>query len=110
MILVIAEQRDGVVNRASWEAIAAAQALGDTVKVVLLGSALDAPAAELATAAADEVIVVEHAALDSYTADGWVLALAGLVGAEKSSLVVFPHTYQTRDFPPRWRRDSDARS
>jgi electron transfer flavoprotein alpha subunit len=100
MILVIAEQRDGVVNRASWEAIAAAQALGDTVKVVLLGSALDAPAAELATAAADEVIVVEHAALDSYTADGWVLALAGLVGAEKPSLVVFPHTYQTRDFSP----------
>jgi electron transfer flavoprotein alpha subunit len=100
MILVIAEQRDGTVNRASWEAIAAAQALGETVKVVVLGSALDAPAAELATAAADEVLVVDDAALASYTADGWVLALAALVAKETPNLVVFPHTYQTRDFSP----------
>ena len=39
MILVIAEQREGTLNRASWEAIAAAQAAGGPVKVAVAGSA-----------------------------------------------------------------------
>ena len=39
MILVIAEQRDGRLNRATWETIAAAQALAGSlpIKVALLG-------------------------------------------------------------------------
>ena len=63
MILVVAEQRDGTLNRASWEAIAAGQQAGAPVKVAILGSGVDAVAAELATAAVDEVILVDHAAL-----------------------------------------------
>ena len=42
MILVVAEQRDGKLNRASWEAIAAAQQAGDQVKVVILGAGIEA--------------------------------------------------------------------
>jgi electron transfer flavoprotein alpha subunit len=40
MILVVAEQRGGRLNRASWEIIAAAQQLaaGDTIAVVLPGA------------------------------------------------------------------------
>ena len=38
MILVIAEQRDGKLNRASWETIAAAQQAGVPVKIVVPGS------------------------------------------------------------------------
>jgi electron transfer flavoprotein alpha subunit len=100
MVLVIAEQRGGKLNRATWEAIAAAQQAGGPVKAVLLGSGLDAPAAELAAADLAEVIVVESAALEEYTADGYVAALAGLVEQESPSLVFLPHTYQTRDFAP----------
>jgi electron transfer flavoprotein alpha subunit len=100
MILVIAEQRDGTVNRASWEAIAAAQSLGGPLKIAVLGGGLDGVAAEFGTAAADEVLVVDDAALASYTADGCVLALAALVAKETPNLVVFPHTYQARDFAP----------
>ncbi len=39
MILVVAEQQDGVLNRASWEAVAAAQQMGAPVKIVLPGAA-----------------------------------------------------------------------
>ena len=45
MILVVAEQRGGVLNRATWEALTAAQALGRlassgaTLRVVLVGAA-----------------------------------------------------------------------
>jgi electron transfer flavoprotein alpha subunit len=100
MVLVVAEQRDGVLSRTSWEAIAAAQQVGAPVKVAILGSGVDAAAAELATAAVDEVTVVDHAALAGYTADGHVLALSALLSQEQPTLVFFPHTYQTRDFAP----------
>ena len=101
MILVIAEQRDGALNRASWEAIAAAQQAGDQVKVVVAGSGVGAAAQELASADVAEVIALEHDALAMYTSDGFVAALEALIGAEQPSLVVFAHTYQTRDFAPK---------
>ncbi len=46
------------------------------------------------------MIVVESPALEEYTADGYVVALAGLIEQESPSLVFLPHTYQTRDFAP----------
>jgi electron transfer flavoprotein alpha subunit len=100
-ILVVAEQKDGALNRASWEAIAAAQQVGGPLTIVVLGADAAAAAAELAAAEAAEVVALEHDALGRYTPDGYVQALAALVGEQKPSHVVFPHTYQTRDFAPR---------
>jgi len=100
MVLVVAEQRGGTLNRATWETIAAAQHAGAPVKVVLLGSGLDAPAAELGAADVAEVIAADSPALAEYTADGYVAALAGLIEQESPALVFLPHTYQTRDFAP----------
>ena len=100
MILVIAEHRDGKLNRATLETIAAAQGSGGPVKIAVLGSGVDAIAKEVATADASEIIVIDHPALKDYTADGFVLALADLIAAEKPERVFLPHTYQTRDFAP----------
>jgi len=100
VILVIAEHRDGKLNRATLETIAAAQGSGGPVKVAVLGSGVDAIAKEVATADASEIIVVDDPALKDYTADGFVLALADLIAAEKPERVFLPHTYQTRDFAP----------
>ena len=100
MLLVVGEQRGGRLNRATWEAVAAAQQLGDSLKVALSGVGSDAAAAEIAAAEVAEVIVLEAAALAEYTADGYILALAAIVEQEKPSSVFFPHTYQTRDFAP----------
>jgi electron transfer flavoprotein alpha subunit len=100
MLLVIAEQREGRLNRATWEAVAAAQQAGGPVKVAVLGSGLDAPASELSAADLAEVIILDSPALAEYTADGYVAALTGLVAQESPSLVFLPHTYQTRDFAP----------
>jgi electron transfer flavoprotein alpha subunit len=99
-VLVIAEQREGRLNRATWEAIAAAQQLGGAVRVVVIGAGVDAVAGEVAAAQVEEVIAVDAAALAEYTADGFVLALAALIGEEQPDLVCLPHTYQTRDFAP----------
>jgi electron transfer flavoprotein alpha subunit len=99
-MLVIAEQRGGVVNRASWETVAAAQQVGGDVAIALLGASIDNAAAELAAAESAGVIVVDDPALGSYTADGYVQGVERLLAAEGPTHVFFPHTYQTRDFAP----------
>jgi electron transfer flavoprotein alpha subunit len=102
VILVIAEQRDRRLNRASWEAIAAAQQLSADAPVVvgLAGADVATLAAELAAADVKEVVTVADPALASYTADGWVQAHAAMIAALSPAWVVLPHTYQTRDFAP----------
>jgi len=100
MILVIAEQRDGKLNRASWEPIVAAQQAGMPVKVVVPGHDVAGPAAELAEASVSEVIRLEHPALAAYTADAYTAALAALIQAEAPTHVFLTHTYQARDFVP----------
>ena len=104
MILVIAEQRGGVLNRATWEAIVAAQQLATRmniaeIRVVLAGDAADA-AQELARAGIGDILTVSDPALTSYTPDGFVTALAQVVEAQAPRFVVLSHTYQTRDFVP----------
>jgi electron transfer flavoprotein alpha subunit len=103
MILVIAEQRDGVLNRASWEPIAAAQQAGAPVKVLVLGGSAHAgnAAKELAAAKVDEVLAAGHDLLEAYTADGFTKAIADVVNAEQPARVWLSHTYQTRDFAPK---------
>ena len=103
MILVIAEQKDGQLNRASWETIAAAQQLSGgsiPVTVAVAGQGATMVAAELAQAAVARVLTVEDAALASYTPDAFVQALQQVVEQTSPAYVLLPHTYQTRDFSP----------
>lgn len=100
MTLVIAEQRGGVLNPATWETLAAAQQMNAPVTVAVVGARVQDAAAELAAAEVAEVLAVEHAALEPYTPDGFVAALAQLVETTGPERVLFPHTYQTRDHAP----------
>jgi electron transfer flavoprotein alpha subunit len=102
VILVIAEQRDGKLNRATWESIAAAQQLAGVmpVKVAVLGAATGGVAHELASAAVAEVLVAEHPALEPYTPDAYASAARTLIESAAPTYVLLPHTYQTRDFAP----------
>lgn len=104
-ILVIMELRQGKWNNASFETLAAAQqiaaALSGTVSAVVIGKGLDTFAIELAVKNVTEVLQIEHELLDSYTADGYCVALKQVVESAKPDLVLFPHTYQVRDFAPK---------
>jgi electron transfer flavoprotein alpha subunit len=105
LILVVAEQREGKLNRASFETLAAAQAIakqtGWAVEVVLPGAGIAAQAQELAGKTSGRVWALEGAALAAYTSDAYVHALKAFVGEKQPKLVLFPHTYQVRDFAPR---------
>ncbi|MDA1097235.1 MAG: electron transfer flavoprotein subunit alpha/FixB family protein [Chloroflexi bacterium] len=102
MILVVAEQREGKLNRATWETIAAAQALagGMPIKVVVIGGTTGDVPTDLASADVAEILVAEHESLEPYTPDGFAMALQGIVEQAAPAFVVLPHTYQTRDFAP----------
>jgi electron transfer flavoprotein alpha subunit len=106
MILVVAEKGAGKLNRASWEAIAAAQQLArdaaglGPVAVAIAGHDLGGVAGELATAEIDRVIAADDEALGTYTPDAFVQAIGGIVEQSAPQYVLFPHTYQTRDYVP----------
>lgn len=104
-ILVIAEQRQGKWNNTSLETLAAAQqmasALSWTVSALVIGKGVGALATELAAKNVAEVLQVEHDLLESYTPDGYTVALKQVIESAKPELVLFPHTYQVRDFAPK---------
>jgi electron transfer flavoprotein alpha subunit len=101
MILVVAEQRAGGLNRASWEAVACAQQLagGEPLAVLVPGGG-DA-AKQLADAGVGDVLAVEDAALAAYTPDVYVAVVAGAIAQTSPRAVVMAHTYQARDYAPR---------
>ena len=104
-ILAVMEQRGGSWNRMSFETLAAAQQfaqeLNTTASAAVLGDAVDPLAAELAAKQLEKVYAVEHELLKDYTPEGYSLALRQLIEQVKPTLVLFPHTYQVRDFLPK---------
>jgi len=100
MILVVAEIQAERLNAASLEAIAAARAIGGPVTVVALGADPSAALASLGRADGFSLVALEHEALTTYTADGFVGALAPFVTELAPDWVVIPHTYQARDYVP----------
>jgi electron transfer flavoprotein alpha subunit len=103
-ILVVTEQRQGKWNNASFETLLAAQqiagAASGTISAVVIGKGVPALAEEVASKNVAEVLLVEHDLLENYTSDGYCAALKQVVEQAKPDLVLFPHTYQVRDFAP----------
>src|SRR5277367_796047 len=100
-ILVITEQHGGSWNKMSLETLAAGQQIGGNVSAAVIGDGVDALAKELAGYALDKVYSVNHALLKDYTADAQTEAVAQLIKHVSPDLVIFPHTYEVRDFAPK---------
>ena len=101
MTLVVPETRNSSLNRTTLELIAAAQTLGVPIKVVVIGVGVEDLAREISGFDVAEVIVIHHALLESYTADGYIAALVEVIEKESPDRIFFAHTYQSRDFAPR---------
>ena len=101
-VMVVLEDREGRVTRLSWEAAAAARRIAAQAPVIaaVVGAQTEALAAEAAAQGLARVIRVEHALLERYTADGFTLALEQLIRAQSPDFIVFPHSYQVRDYAP----------
>jgi electron transfer flavoprotein alpha subunit len=103
-ILVVAEQREGKLNRVSWETVAAAQAIaadtGWTIEGAVFGSGIGAIAQEVAGKKMAKVYALESPKLQRYQPDAAVAALKAFIQEKQPKLVLMPHTYQVRDFAP----------
>jgi electron transfer flavoprotein alpha subunit len=103
-ILVIAEQREGKLNRVSWETVTAAQAIaaetGWSIEAAVFGSSVGSIAQEIAGKRLAKVYAVDSPKLAKYEPDGTVAALKALIQQKQPRLVLMPHTYQVRDFAP----------
>ncbi|MGB9103656.1 MAG: electron transfer flavoprotein subunit alpha/FixB family protein, partial [Terriglobales bacterium] len=99
-ILVIVEQREGKLNRVSFETIAGAQAIaaetGWTLEAAVAGSGVGEIAKEITPKKLAKVYAVESAKLEPYTPDGFIAALKQFIGQRQPRLVLMPHTYQVR--------------
>ena len=99
-VLAILEQSGGRWHRMSWETVAAAQQIAGTqsapIKAAVIGEAAELTSSQLTAA-----ISVRHNLLETYSAEGYTEALAQLIQREQPSLVLFPHTYQVRDYAPK---------
>ena len=103
-VLVVLEQKEGAIGRISWEAVAAGQwlatSLGLPLSAAVIGTGLESAAAAVAGKAVGKVTRIEHPLLAQYTPDGFSRALDQYLKVESPEYVVFPHTYQVRDFVP----------
>jgi electron transfer flavoprotein alpha subunit len=113
-ILVIAEQREGKLNRVSWETVAAAQAMaaetGAAVEAAVFGSGIGSIAQEIAAKKLAKVYAIESPKLAQYEPDGVVAALKGFIQQKQPTLVLMPQLTRVRDSPRNWPRRSSARS
>ncbi len=103
-VLVVVEHKNGALGRLSLEAIAAGQTLAKMLGVECSAALLGEGIAPLLEGLGDKnlakVFAVEHALLKQYTADGYVHALEQVVKKLAPAYVLFPHTYQVRDYAP----------
>ena len=103
-VLVVVEHKNGVLGRISLEALAAGQSLGKMLGVdcsaAVLGEGIAPFTEDLSGRALSKVFAVEHPLLKNYTADGYVHALEQVIQKVGAAYVLFPHTYQVRDFAP----------
>ena len=104
-ILVVVEQREGKLNRVSWETLVAGQKLaaetGWALEAAVAGAGVAGIAGEIAGKQLSKVYDAEASALESYTPDAFSAALKQFLEAKQPRLVLMPHTYQVRDFIPK---------
>jgi len=104
-ILVVVEQREGKLNRVSWETLTGAQAIaaqtGWALEAAVAGSGVGDIAKEIADKKVSRVYDLESAKLEPYTPDGVTAGLKQFIQQKQPKLVLMPHTYQVRDFAPK---------
>lgn len=104
-ILVVVEQREGKLNRVSYETLAAGQSLaadtGWKLECAVVGAEVAEMAKDLANTKLSKVSAIQSPLLDRYTPDAFSAALKQFISTAQPKLVLLPHTYQVRDFIPK---------
>ncbi len=104
-VWIIAEQRDGVLRKISYELASTARKLadqlGEEVSAVVLGAGIANLAPGLAKYGVDKVYVADHALLEPYTTDAHGEVLAKLVREKEPAILLLGASSQGKDLSSR---------
>lgn len=102
-ILVVTEQRDGVLRKSSLETVAAARQLADTlggtVDALVIGAGPVSGTEALARVGADRILSATHASLSLYQPDGYAATVAA--AGKGHAAILFAASATGRDLAPR---------
>ncbi|MBW9174059.1 electron transfer flavoprotein subunit alpha, partial [Clostridium estertheticum] len=104
-VWVFAEQRDGELQKISFELLGKgreiADKLGEELTAVLLGDKTDDMVKELVAFGADKVIVASSPLLGHFTTDAYAKVICDLANERKPGVIFVGATYLGRDLGPR---------
>lgn len=104
-VFVFVQQIDGEISGVSFELIGKGRELAKVlecqVTAVLLGSRISQLTGELSNFGADQVIVVEDEALETYMTEPYTHAMTQVINRYKPEIVLFGATAIGRDLAPR---------
>jgi electron transfer flavoprotein alpha subunit len=104
-VWAIAEQRDGEIRKISYEVVSEgrrlADALGQPLTAVLLGSGIKSKAPQLAQYGADRVVVADDPRLEPYTTDAYVSVLTQLAKEGGPAVLLMGASVQGKDLAAR---------
>jgi electron transfer flavoprotein alpha subunit len=104
-VWAIAEQRDGEIRKISFEIVSEgrrlADALGQPLTAVLLGSGIKSKASQLAQYGADRVLVADDPRLDPYTTDAYASVLTQLAKEGGPAILLMGASVQGKDLSAR---------
>ncbi len=104
-ILVVLEDNNGAIHRMSLEAIVAAQEISSKLKskitVLAIGRNADVLALEASKYELNEILKINSSSLNSYSSDGYAIAIEQIILQNDFRYVFFGHTYLVRDYVPK---------
>ncbi|MBN2419140.1 MAG: electron transfer flavoprotein subunit alpha/FixB family protein [Deltaproteobacteria bacterium] len=104
-VMIIAEQRDGDIRKISYELVSEgkrlADASGQQLTAVLLGSNIKDKAAELGKYGAAKVVVADDPRLAKYTTDAYTSIIAEIVKANDPAILLLGASAQGKDLAGR---------
>ena len=104
-ILVVLEDNNGAIHRMSLETIVAAQKISLKLKskitVLAMGRNAEALALEASKYELNEILKINSSSLNSYSSDGYAIAIEQIILEYDFRYVFFGHTYQVRDYVPK---------
>ncbi|MBW1667405.1 MAG: electron transfer flavoprotein subunit alpha/FixB family protein [Deltaproteobacteria bacterium] len=104
-VMVVPEQRDGELRKISFEIVSEgrrlADALGQSLTALLLGSDIKDKAPTLGHYGADRVLVADDARLGTYTTDAYVPVISEAVKANDPAILLLGASFQGKDLAAR---------
>lgn len=104
-VIAIAEQRDGVFRKVTYEALSQGRRLADDLgtglTALVLGSGIESSAVDLGQYGADKVLVADHAVLSEYLTDTYLKVAAEVIEKEDARVVILGASTQGKDLAAR---------